>query len=250
MKVIVCLFIALSLFYNPCEAQSNPQGRATYQRVSGKTTILIDTWFTSTEYMYTYRNSNNISYDLVQKYERDSSATGQEIKKMLAADALQKQFWYGRLGTNTIYYSFWIDGEGKFCVHDTIKPINWQLTDDTATKAGLLCQKAFFYDTKNNLITAWFAPSIPVSTAIFSFRGLPGLLVSLENETTHANITMTELDWPLKTPVTIRKPDDNAINVSVAELNARLEKHNKDAQRMVDYYKKQMDQQQTNNNQH
>lgn len=78
----------------------------------------------------------------------------------------------------------------------------WQLSDETKTLGNYTCQKAtaFFYGRNWE---AWFTTEIPLQEGPFVFRGLPGLIIELQdsNNTHHfklmgiSNPTIIEPDW-------------------------------------------------------
>lgn len=91
-------------------------------------------------------------------------------------------------------------GTKKFIVEDSIKPMNWKLSEETKTILGHLCRKATsqkigtrtmmnmdngkmerkeIADTSN--IIAWFASDIPVSAGPAEYQAqLPGMILELD----------------------------------------------------------------------
>lgn len=60
-------------------------------------------------------------------------------------------------------------------------PTAWELSDDTLTVAGYLCQKAVLqYGSKT--WTAWYAMDIPMPYGPWKLCGLPGLILKAETE--------------------------------------------------------------------
>ena len=76
-----------------------------------------------------------------------------------------------------------------FLIKDSIKKNDWKLHADTKNIGTYSCYKAtlerpvksFFSDepTKTQVITAWYAPQIPISNGPDGFQGLPGLILEL-----------------------------------------------------------------------
>ena len=87
----------------------------------------------------------------------------------------------------------------KYIISDSIRRMNWKLTGETKTILGFVCQQAISQrisvrtmttmdngqmktekvpDTSN--ITAWFAPSIPVSAGPEYQGQLPGLILAID----------------------------------------------------------------------
>ena len=90
-------------------------------------------------------------------------------------------------------------GTKKYIITDSIRKLSWKLTGETKTVLGVVCQQATaqrigkrmqsnmtngeikreeVVDTAN--ITAWFAPSIPVSAGPEVQGQLPGLILALD----------------------------------------------------------------------
>ncbi|RNC67102.1 GLPGLI family protein [Proteiniphilum sp. X52] len=57
----------------------------------------------------------------------------------------------------------------------------WEISDDTLTVVGYLCQKAACQFRGRNY-TAWFATEIPIGNGPWKFGGLPGLILKVYDE--------------------------------------------------------------------
>jgi GLPGLI family protein len=55
---------------------------------------------------------------------------------------------------------------------------NWEISDDTLTVAGYLCQKATCR-FRGRDYTAWFTTDIPINNGPWKFGGLPGLILKI-----------------------------------------------------------------------
>lgn len=58
----------------------------------------------------------------------------------------------------------------------------WVLLPETDSVGGYLCQKAET-EYKGRNYEAWFCPEIPIDAGPYKFRGLPGLILKVEDET-------------------------------------------------------------------
>ena len=58
----------------------------------------------------------------------------------------------------------------------------WKLLAETDSVGGYLCQKAET-EYKGRVYEAWFCPEIPIDAGPYKFRGLPGLILKVEDET-------------------------------------------------------------------
>lgn len=204
MKKFIITFLFLFLFSFLFAQQ---QGKITYTLTfgNGQVTRIMDMWFTDDNYLYEYRYDDPAKTPLFnqlksKKPDFDSAKFVNETMKE------QRSFphpnFYGTTQNNIQIQRLLLQNK-PVCVIDTLRRIAWTLLPDTLTIKGIFCQKAtcnfndFGYD-------AWYAPSIPVSAAPQSFQGLPGLLIKLDNLTTHNTIiSMLELEWPTPNPVKI-----------------------------------------------
>ena len=116
-------------------------------------------------------------------------------------------------------------GTKKYIVEDSIRPMNWKLSDETKTLLGHVCRQAIsqrigtrmmmnmdngkverkeIADTSN--IVAWFTTDIPVSTGPADYQGqLPGLI--LEMDINNGRTIYTALEVLAKVDIaTIKEP--------------------------------------------
>ncbi|MCY1659289.1 GLPGLI family protein [Chryseobacterium sp. SL1] len=122
-----------------------------------------------------------------------------------------------------VYYS-----NGKSLVYDKIRkntfafePLNspnWKLVDESKTISGYKCKKAISkYGNKN--IIAWYTTEIPFQEGPYTFKGLPGLIVSLEDSKQYYTFLLKELKR-VKKPI---NPINNAIKTTYEKYNAKRE---------------------------
>ena len=105
--------------------------------------------------------------------------------------------------------------EATYLVKDSIRKINWKITDETRDIAGYECRRANAIIMDSVYVVAYYANQIAVSGGPESFAGLPGMILGLALP--HENITwfatkVTEVTVPDKEllPPTKGKPVDNA----------------------------------------
>jgi len=67
---------------------------------------------------------------------------------------------------------------------------NWEILSDTMSINGLACQKATTH-FGNRIWEAWFCPSIPISEGPYKFRGLPGLIVKINDIQNYWNFELS-----------------------------------------------------------
>ena len=213
MKKLFLVAITLIIMF-PVMAQQNSNGYAVYQYANAQEQETIDFWFTADTYIYNvrrkdFRESNDYKNRIKTLSKQDSLNFEKVIDTINKKNqALPPRYIFGNLHTNFTLQNELNANLQPVCVIDTLHFMNWQVLPDTLTINGLLCRKA-----KGNFAgmeyDAWFAPSIPVAVAPLQLRGLPGLLVKLNNLTTNAQVVMTYLEWPAKNWVDAKPCNEN-----------------------------------------
>lgn len=106
----------------------------------------------------------------------------------------------------------------SYQVNEAFPVVEWHITEDTATKGGLHCQKATAHFKGRNY-TAWFCPSLPLHSGPWKLNGLPGVIVEAYDAKKEVQFIFAGLDKATSADV-IKLPND-AIKTTEAEL-ARL----------------------------
>ncbi len=71
--------------------------------------------------------------------------------------------------------------------------IEWKITGETQMISGYQCMKAtYMRDTIP--VTAWFTPQIPISLGPAQYRGLPGMVLSVDINEGRRTIKVTDVD--------------------------------------------------------
>jgi len=104
--------------------------------------------------------------------------------------------------------------EDTYLVKDSLRKINWKITDETREIAGYECRRANAIIMDSIYVVAYYSNQIAVSGGPESFNGLPGMILGLALP--HQNITwfatkVTEITVPEKDliPPTKGKPINN-----------------------------------------
>ena len=133
-------------------------------------------------------------------------------------------------------------GTKKYIVEDTIRRMNWKLSDETKTILGKVCRKALSERigtrtmmtmdngkmerkeiTDTSTIVAWFTTDIPVSTGPAEYQGqLPGLI--LEIDINNGRTLYKALEIQPKTDVAAIKEPKGPKKLTVAEFNKERDK--------------------------
>lgn len=112
-----------------------------------------------------------------------------------------------------------------YLVKDSIRKINWKITNETREIAGYECRRANAIIMDSVYVVAFYTDKIPVSGGPESFSGLPGMILGLAMP--HDNVTWfakTVKDRPvtdkeLKVPVKGKPTDRKGL---MATLNAAM----------------------------
>ena len=105
--------------------------------------------------------------------------------------------------------------EEKFLVKDSIRKINWKLTNETRDIAGYPCRRANALVLDSVYVVAFYTDKIPLSGGPETFTGLPGMILGVALP--HENITwfatkVTDMPLPEAiTPPKKGKPVDNKL---------------------------------------
>ena len=80
----------------------------------------------------------------------------------------------------------------------------WQLSADTITIQGYVCQKAEA-DFRGRRWTVWFTPEIPIDGGLWKFNGLPGLILRAYDASEHFYFELQSISHPQQTGICLYK---------------------------------------------
>lgn len=89
--------------------------------------------------------------------------------------------------------------EQKFLINDSLRDIDWKISDEVRTIAGMDCRKAVARICDSVYVVAFYTDEIPVSGGPESFHGLPGMILGLAIPRLHTTWFATKIQ--LTTPV-------------------------------------------------
>jgi GLPGLI family protein len=155
------------------------QGKVTYERKTNLYKKLKDMnvkdWI---------REEDRVKIDLFELYFTDSCS----LFKPQDSDLKESYSWatskntvYQNNGKHERYLIKTIWGE-ELHLTDTLKKINWKITENMRNIAGYVCRKAVWKVNDTTTIYAWFSQELEASTGPESFRGLPGVILGLATE--------------------------------------------------------------------
>lgn len=119
-----------------------------------------------------------LTYADRQSYYRSLSSTEQEIFIDRAIpQVIRREYWQ----------------EQWFIIQERLPDYNWQLFSGSKRIAGFICRSASgTYDGRHYL--AWYTEALPVDAGPQKFRGLPGLIVAVEEKNGGRSWTLTGLE--------------------------------------------------------
>jgi GLPGLI family protein len=189
MKKLFLLFTCLTLVYISAKAQKADVATAMvrYKFSQLKDTTKPDVIYN--ENMMLLLGKNATAY---KSYDRKlaDAAMRKQLQEQVAAQAGSggaMKITMNRSsssGTSTEYYQFANEHKlirkekllNSYLIEEPLPVIDWKITGDTASFAGLHCQKATTH-FKGRDYTAWFCPEIPVHAGPWKLSGLPGLIL-------------------------------------------------------------------------
>ena len=80
----------------------------------------------------------------------------------------------------------------------------WQLSADTTTIQGYVCQKAEA-EFRGRRWTVWFTPEIPIDGGLWKFNGLPGLILRAYDALEHFYFDLQSISHPQQTGICLYK---------------------------------------------
>lgn len=194
MKWSILSIAAIILSTSAATARQQPPGAA-QQQPSDTALLFVHYKFShlrdTTDREHPYREDMVLAIGkhsgVYRSYERQlQEAKAKQQLRAATADAAggNVRFNMRITGTGSEYFQFPNSRQlvrkeelfGSFLVTGPLPVIAWQVTGDTATFGGLLCQKAIGHFKGRDYI-AWFCPDLPLHIGPWKLNGLPGVIV-------------------------------------------------------------------------
>lgn len=121
-----------------------------------------------------------------------------------------------------------------YLIEDKMKPLNWNITQETRTINGRLCTKATLTVAsiskkgKYNEVVAWFTTDVPFTFGPVGYCGLPGAIIYLKTP----EINYTLKDFAYTDDIKIEKPTEGK-KISEHDFNEMVRKQWEEWERMA-----------------
>jgi len=119
-----------------------------------------------------------IKKSIQEQVKNQAGSTNISIKSTSTKQASRDEYYYFP-GKNHYFLKQRLIN--NYLIETPIDKIDWKITKDTLSIAGVACQKATARFKGRNWI-AWFAPELPFQSGPWKLNGLPGLIVEAYDE--------------------------------------------------------------------
>jgi GLPGLI family protein len=117
--------------------------------------------------------------------------------------------------------------ENTYIIKDSLRNLDWRITDETREIAGFECRKAVTKICDSVYVVAFYTDQIAVSSGPETFGGLPGLILGLAVPRLYTTWFATKLELVDPTPAQLN-PVQKGKKVSWTQLYGELSKGLKD----------------------
>lgn len=117
--------------------------------------------------------------------------------------------------------------ENTYVIKDSLRNLEWRITDETRQIAGFECRKAVTKICDSVYVVAFYTDQIPVSAGPESFGGLPGMILGLAVPRLYATWFATRVELVDPTPAQLN-PVQKGKKVNWEQLYVELKKGFKD----------------------
>ena len=117
--------------------------------------------------------------------------------------------------------------ENTYLIKDSLRNLDWRITDETREIAGFECRKAVTKICDSVYVVAFYTDQIAISSGPESFGGLPGLILGLAVPRLYTTWFATKLELIEPTNVQLNPPQKGK-KTNWKDLSAELKKAFKD----------------------
>ncbi|MES2374810.1 MAG: GLPGLI family protein [Bacteroidota bacterium] len=118
--------------------------------------------------------------------------------------------------------------EGTYLIQDSLRNLNWKITNDTRTIAGLECRKATAIMMDSVFVVAFFTEQILCTSGPEGFNGLPGMILGIAIPRLHTTWYATKLELIEVKDTDIAAPKKGKVSTN-SQLQQQLKNLIKDA---------------------
>ena len=118
--------------------------------------------------------------------------------------------------------------EQNFLVTDSIDHIDWRMSDEKRTIAGMECRKAVGRICDSVYVVAFYTDEIPISGGPESFHGLPGMILGLAIPRLHTTWFATKIQLTAPVVKDFEIPTRGTTKTNDAKLKSTLKASLKD----------------------
>jgi GLPGLI family protein len=118
--------------------------------------------------------------------------------------------------------------EQKFLINDSLGPIEWKISDEMRTIAGMECRKAVARICDSVYVVAFYTDEIPVSGGPESFNGLPGMILGLAIPRLHTTWFATKIQLSAPVARDFEIPTRGTTKTNTEKLRGTLKSSLKD----------------------
>ncbi len=113
--------------------------------------------------------------------------------------------------------------ENTYVIKDSVRNLEWRITDETREIAGFDCRKAVTRICDSVYVVAFYTDQIPVSGGPESFGGLPGMILELAVPRLYTTWVASKVELIDPTPAELN-PTQKGKQVNWEQLYAELKK--------------------------
>ncbi len=164
------------------------------------------------------------------------------VYKLLKENPDNKYLWMGKPNESDVAVKDLSKGtlsiqrdvfEQTYIIQDSLRQLEWRITDETRTIAGFECKKAVTRICDSVYVVAFYTDQILVNSGPESFSGLPGMILGLAVPRLHTTWFATKVELIEPTPAQL-SPTQKGKKATWQQVSADLNKAMKDWGRGAD----------------
>ncbi len=234
MKSIYLIIIYLFIIGKGIAQQNNSALYIEYQRMNK--TDGYRQWFTKDFTVYSYLHGEIVPKTITVVVDGKTINTDDTVlykeefkeyiqKETSSARKIKQVNVFRYNNSNIIFYqTLETINNKKYIVEDTLKEMSdWEIKDEVKNILGYKCQKATTTFNKTNYI-AYFTTDLHFMGGPKNFRGLPGIILSVETADGKFGFIATTIQYPYKNK--IADIPTKGTKISYQEYNKLNEKNN------------------------